>query len=611
MCRSPLRNVRLGEVIDAISKVAASRGGTHIKYSVEDYAVVFTQKGTEVEQLFTRTFRVDPDTFLQGLESVSASPLGISGTTGGGGGFGGGGGGFGGGGGVGGGGGFAVPRVDVTGYSAGGLGGGGFGGGGFGGGGFGGGGLGGGGGGLGGQGGIGGQGGFGGIGISGITYQTPRSRVIDIVRNYFVTAGVNFPTNAVTIGGGFGAAGVAAGPPPTTGKTLFFNDRTGILLVRATMEELDIVEKAIQVLNVAPPQVQIEAKFTEISQSDAKALGFDWFLGNFLMHGGAIGAQGGTAPSYTGAPSPANPVGVFPGAPPDAINPLGTVIPAQSSDQNLTAGLRNSTGEGQGNIPAVATVTGILTDPQFRVVIRALEQRAGADLLAAPRVTTLSGQQAQIQVIELKNVVANQNFNGTSSGGTTTTTAATTGLSNIGGGVAQAVNYQPIPVPLGPTLDVIPYVAADQYTIHLTMIPSLTEFLGYDDPGPFLPQAQSVAGNTLGTPLVAQLPLPKFRARSVLTSCIVWDGQTVVLGGLIAEETQKIKDKVPVLGDIPFLGRFFRSESMASNKKNLVIFVTPTIIDPAGNRVHPDDSLPYDPNAPHPLPPLPPNPPMP
>jgi general secretion pathway protein D len=160
-------------------------------------------------------------------------------------------------------------------------------------------------------------------------------------------------------------------------------------------------------------------------------------------------------------------------------------------------------------------------------------------------------------------------------------------------------------VPLGPALDVIPYVASDGFTIQMTLIPTLTEFLGYDDPGPFLPQAQSVAGNTLGTPLVAQLPLPRFRARYVVTTCEVWDGQTVVLGGLITDNVQKIKDKVPVLGDLPFLGRFFRSESSLSEKKNLIIFVTPTIIDPAGNRVHPEESYPYDPNAPKPIsPPL-------
>jgi general secretion pathway protein D len=414
-------------------------------------------------------------------------------------------------------------------------------------------------------------------------------------------------------GGGFGGAG-GIGIGPTGGRALFYNDRTGLLLVRATMDDLDIVEKAIQVLNVLPPQVSIEAKFAEITQTDSKALGFDWFLGNFLMNGGAIGLQGGTAPSFQGAPSSANPSGIFPGQGPTAVSqangqPLGTIIPAASSDQNLTAGLRNTPAGGSGNTPAVATITGILTDPQFRMVVHALEQRTGSDLLSAPRVTTLSGRQTKIEVIELKNVVANQNFGSTASGGVAGAGVGGVGggvgvggLSGVGGGVAQAVNYTPIPVPLGPALDVIPYVSSDGFTIQMTLIPSLTEFLGYDDPGPFLPQAQSVAGNTLGTPLVAQLPLPRFRARYVVTTCEVWDGQTVVLGGLISDSVQKIKDKVPVLGDLPLVGRFFRSESSLTEKGNLVIFVTPTIIDPAGNRVHPDESFPYDPSAPKPLP---------
>jgi type II secretory pathway component GspD/PulD (secretin) len=67
-------------------------------------------------------------------------------------------------------------------------------------------------------------------------------------------------------------------------------------------------------------------------------------------------------------------------------------------------------------------------------------------------------------------------------------------------------------------------------------------------------------------------------------------------GGLISENMTKLRQKVPVLGDVPLLGRLFRSESSTSNKKNLVIFVTPTIIDPSGNRVHTPDNLPYDPN---------------
>jgi type II secretory pathway component GspD/PulD (secretin) len=87
--------------------------------------------------------------------------------------------------------------------------------------------------------------------------------------------------------------------------------------------------------------------------------------------------------------------------------------------------------------------------------------------------------------------------------------------------------------------------------------------------------------------------LPKFRVRQVVSTVNVWDGQTVVLGGLIADQVTSIKDKVPFLGDLPFLGRFFRSESKNTQKKNLVIFVTPTIIDPAGNRMHSEDEMPF------------------
>jgi general secretion pathway protein D len=247
---------------------------------------------------------------------------------------------------------------------------------------------------------------------------------------------------------------------------------------------------------------------------------------------------------------------------------------------------------------------GILTDFQFRVVIRVLEQRIGVDVLSAPRVTTVSGRQAKIDLTEVQSIVASQNFGATASGGATGIGGgAGGGLGTTAGtGVAPQSNFTPTQVPLGPQLDVIAYVNADGYSVEMTLIPTIVQFLGYDDPGPFVPQAQAVAGSTIGTPLTATLPLPKFRVRQVLTSAIVWDGQTVTLGGLIAEDVNKTKDKVPILGDIPLLGRLFRSESSQTSKKNLVIFVTPTIIDPAGNRVHLDSSLPYDPNLIHPQP---------
>jgi general secretion pathway protein D len=154
-----------------------------------------------------------------------------------------------------------------------------------------------------------------------------------------------------------------------------------------------------------------------------------------------------------------------------------------------------------------------------------------------------------------------------------------------------AITFITQPVETGPILDVVPYVLSDGYTINMALIPSLTDFNGYDNP----PNIASVTG-TLN---VVQLPvvLPDFTVRQVVTTVNVWDNQTVVLGGLISSQIQNAKSKIPVLGDVPLLGRLFQSESKTSAKKNLMIFVTATIVDPAGNRVHSDDDLPFAQNT--------------
>jgi len=389
-------------------------------------------------------------------------------------------------------------------------------------------------------------------------------------------------------------AGVA--PWEQDQKALFFNDRVGILFVRATLSDLDIIEKAIQILNVAPPQVEIEARFAEINQTDSKAIGFDWLLGNALMGGGRLGLSGGSSPSYTGQPSLANPGsenlpgGVFPGT-----SLAGAAAPG-ANDQLVTSGLRNTTAD-SGKIPEVFSLTGILTDPQFKVVIRALEQRDGVDLLSAPKVTTLSGRQAHVEVSDVRTIATslqNQGGGGGQGGG---------GVG--GGGVGNNVNQAAINViapqtvtqAFGPVLDVVPYVSSDDETIQMTILPTITEFVGYDDPGPFVPQIIGLTSGSTGISRTASLPLPRLRVRMLTTSAIVWDGQTVALGGLIAEDNVKSRDKVPVLGDIPVLGRLFRSENSRSVKKNLMIFVTATILDAGGKRVHDPENPGYDPTT--------------
>jgi general secretion pathway protein D len=144
---------------------------------------------------------------------------------------------------------------------------------------------------------------------------------------------------------------------------------------------------------------------------------------------------------------------------------------------------------------------------------------------------------------------------------------------------------------IGPTLDVVPYVLSDGYTINLTLIPELLQFDQYD-PVPTVP------GITTANVVTVPTVLPHFTVREVVTTVNIWDNQTVVLGGLISSTVSATKDKVPFLGDLPLVGRLFQSQTKSTTKKNLMIFVTATIVDPAGNRVHSDDELPFNPPLP-------------
>ncbi len=559
----PLTDMRLADVLDAIVKVA----DRPIKYSIEDYAVIFSLKARETTPLYVRTFKVDPNTFYQGLQGVGSFVFGASynvgnssssgggglGGGGGGGGMGGGGGGMGGGGMGGGGmsggmGGMSMPgsmvaRVNVAG---GGMGGGMMGG-------------------MGGM--MGGMGG--GMGGGGLNFITRTNDMVQVSR-----AAISY----------FEALGVDLDPVRNPGKALFFNDRQGMLVVRATLQDLDMIEVAIQVLNTVPPQVDIKAKFVEISQDDVKALGFDWYLGNVLMAGGAIGGQGGTAPSFNGAPTAANPLGTFPGVPANPVTgAAGTTIAPASTDTLLTSGLRNPSS-------SLFTLTGILTDPQFRLVIHALQQRSGAELLAQPEVTAQSGRQAQMKATDVVAVVTGFGF----SQNTGTTGGAVGGTGTVVAPATSTFVYpEPEQMEIGPTLDVIPCVLSDGFTINLTLIPTYQEFVGYDNPNTVLTSGLTTSGAFPGGLVLVPTVLPRFRVRQVVSAVNVWDGQTVVLGGLLSETVTTIKDQIPVLGDLPLVGTFFRSESKNTSKANLLIFVTPTLIDPAGNRLHSEDEMPF------------------
>lgn len=188
----------------------------------------------------------------------------------------------------------------------------------------------------------------------------------------------------------------------------------------------------------------------------------------------------------------------------------------------------------------------------------------------------MSGRQAQMKSVEVLIVLKGINERALTPPGISTTNEDESGL------------YVTEPMEFGPMLDVIPSVLADGFTIALTVIPTVTEFLGYRED-----QTNRVAVYVNGKKKWIIPPEPIVRIRQMSSSVRLWDGQTVVLGGLPSETVSLLKDKVPMLGDLPLVGRLFRSESKATIKKNLLIFVTPTLIDPRGNRVHAADELPF------------------
>ena len=562
-----LTDIRLADLLDAITKTADKP----IKYSILDYGVIFSLQANEPTPLETRSFRVDPNTFQQGLQNVLGIPFGSSSSSSGSGGGSSGGGG--GGGSSGGGSGSSsttyLPQVTViTGTSGNGSSGGGGGGGG-------GGGAGGGGGGGGGQ---------SGGGLRYVTSATNQTVNIQLLaKQFFQAIGIDFgvQVNATGgAGGGIGGGQGGLGTPSSNGKALAFNDRKGILFVRATSQDLDTIEAALQALNQAPPEINIKTKFVEVSQDDDKALGFTWYMGNTQL-GAGVGLAGGTQPTLQGNTTSPN----FPGT--SAAN----IIPSSATDNNVTTGLRNTYGQKASSaIPTLATITGILSQPQFRLAIQALEQRSGFEVLNEPEVTTESGRQAQFQAVDIETIVTGLNVNNSSS------SAPSTGSGTTVSSASTAANYSTDSFPLGPTLDVIPYVSADGFTIQMTIIPTFTEFLGYDSQPQF--NSQSVIGGaTANGQLSATQPLPKYRLRQVTTSAIVYDAQTIVLGGLISDSVTKVKDKVPFLGDLPLVGRLFQSSSSSKSKKNLMIFVTPTIINPDGTRYHSDEEMPFNQNS--------------
>jgi general secretion pathway protein D len=367
------------------------------------------------------------------------------------------------------------------------------------------------------------------------------------------------------------------GVPFPPGASAHFLPQSSRLIVRNTIDNLELVDALVEQASVAgPKQVEIESKFVEITQNNLKELGFDWLLGPFNITGNS-----GKIVGAGGAPPPANPAN-FPFS---TTNQFPVTSGNRSGDFAISANALDALLLGTGGAavaPGIFGLAGVMTNPQFQVVIRALNQKKGIDLLSAPRVTTKSGQRAVIEIVrefryatqftppQVPNITGGGSGTGTVSISVVTPTTPT---------AFETRNT-------GVTLEVEPVVGPDGVTIDLNLVPQVVEFEGFVNYGsPIFGINPSVLTNALNSQVLLTqnvINQPIFSTRKVTTSVSVYDGSTVVLGGLMREDVQKTEDRTPIIGDIPIVGRLFRTNVDQHIKRNLVIFVTAHLVTPAG-----------------------------
>ena len=428
------------------------------------------------------------------------------------------------------------------------------------------------------------------------------------------------------------SAGVDFSAP---GSKATYNTRLQQLIVTNTPENLDAIEDIIrESREKSEKMVKITTKFVEVSQTNDEELSFDWVVNPFsVSNNGTTYLGGGTASN---------------GAPPRTFNDFvtsgGTAYsnyhknsgswPIQnnsnysSSNDQLTQGMvTNGLRSGSGAItsnsmdallqagspttsanatpaPGILSLTGIYDQGSFQMIMRGLSQKRGVDVMSAPSLVMTPGAEfpdapvdtrldapiqldgsARIEVVrrfvfptayDQPQIPQNQNGGGYRNSNTSMPVAAPSNPSDWG--VEEVGLVMAVSIEEPPTENVIKFKG---------FIVRVVDFEGFINYGS--PIISGVANQTQIETVVLtenRIDQPVFSRKMVSTTLSLYDGYTVAIGGMIEDRVQKVEDKVPVFGDLPFIGRFFRSSAESHTRKNLTIFVTADVIDATGKPVH-------------------------
>jgi len=380
--------------------------------------------------------------------------------------------------------------------------------------------------------------------------------------------------------------------PP--GAFAVYNRNTTRLRVVNNAEMLDLIGQLIGAADEETLLIQVGVRLIEINQADLDSVTFNSTLAGSplsVIPAGLTTNNQGTIP-YTGSGWNAQ------------LNQIQGVglLPNNTLQSFLQQGVLAGTNQPSNYALNTLQVGGtILNGMQFRALITAISQKSSANVLANPSIVLKRGQEGSIEITQEFRYV--QEYNDPQSSIRTFTPVATTGL---GFGVVTTgvpgpetvISSFPSqisdPVPIGVKLGVKPDITGDNTRVLMDVKPSFVDFEGFINYGTGINSAYAAAYyDTQVAILTNNIQQPVFVRRDLsLPAVEVSDGHTLMLGGLLREDIQKIDEKVPIIGDIPIFGRAFQGKTEQAVKKNTLIFVTPRILQVDGQPLNPTAGAP-------------------
>jgi len=312
------------------------------------------------------------------------------------------------------------------------------------------------------------------------------------------------------------------------GRSVVVNPPSGLVIVKAMPAELKNIEEFLrQIHNVTERQVILEAKILEVELNDGFQSGINWAaLGDPENAGSVLAGQIGGGTLINNGVS-------------DIVGAGGELDPRNLSE--IPGTLTSAFG---------GMFTLALNLNQFNAFIELLSTQGNVQVLSSPRVSTVNNQKAIIKVGSDEYFVTEVETN-------VTTSAA--------GGESVNPSVKLTPFFSGIALDVTPQIT-DEGVVTLHIHPSVSEV-----------QDQTKTFTISGDPF--SIPLAFSSTRESDSIVRAQNGQIVVIGGLMKDQTTESVASVPLLGDIPFLGALFRHTKQVSQKSELVILLRPVVIE--------------------------------